>query len=411
VMGYKGSTKKVKEIGGELEVGSVLEGSIRKAGNRVRITAQLIDAATEGHLWAQNYDRNLEDIFAVQSEIAEKVAGELKVRLVDEERRVIEKKPTENTEAYALYLRGRQLLGERTKLSLNQALGVFEKAIDLDPSFAKAYAGLAECHGWLVNDNFEPYEQAAPKAELAAKRALQLDPELAEAHAALSSVYFLEDHVKDGIMEAKRAIELNPSLPHGYDALCDFALLNQDKEEAIRAAETAYRLDPVMPRYVERLGKFYFYTGREADALRHWEKTAQLAPAGTYRNMAEYYLSKGDLEKAKEFHSMAEQLEPTNRWGTWMRGFIAALAGDKETAREVIKEIEGKWVGATNLNDLAFIHYAMGDLDTFFMYIDKATDQHTVRYAYVMYSPLFAKAREDPRYQEFLKKMAAIAEA
>ena len=146
VMGYKGTTKKVREIGRELEVGSVLEGSVRKAGSKVRITAQLIDAATEGHLWAQNYDRQLEDVFAIQSEIAEKVAGELRIRLVDSEKRTLEKKPTENTEAYTCFLRGRELFREETEASLRQAIGLFEKAIELDPRFARAYVGVAECH-------------------------------------------------------------------------------------------------------------------------------------------------------------------------------------------------------------------------------------------------------------------------
>ena len=151
VMGYKGTTKKVREIGRELEVGSVLEGSVRKAGNKVRITAQLIDAATEGHLWAQNYDRQLEDVFAIQSEIAEKVAGELRIRLVDSERSVIEKKATENTEAYTSFLRGRELLREGTLDSTQQAIGFYEKAIELDPRFARAYVGLAECRTFLSN--------------------------------------------------------------------------------------------------------------------------------------------------------------------------------------------------------------------------------------------------------------------
>ena len=144
VMGYKGTTKKVRDIGRELDVGSLLEGSVRKAGNRVRITAQLIDAATEGHLWAQNYDRNLDDIFALQSEIAEKVAGELRIRLVGSEKRTLGKKPTENMEAYTFFLRGRELLREVTEAApLKQAVGLFEKAIELDPQFASAYVGAA----------------------------------------------------------------------------------------------------------------------------------------------------------------------------------------------------------------------------------------------------------------------------
>ena len=405
VMGYKGTTKKAKEIGKELEVGTILEGSVRKAGSRVRITAQLIDVGTEGHLWAQNYDRQLEDIFAIQSEIAEKVAGELKVRLVEDEKRVIEQRPTENTEAYTFYLRGKRLLGERTEPAYRQALEVLEKAIDLDPSFAKAHAGIAECYVFLVSDGYEAYERAAPKAELSAKKALSLNPELAEAHATLANVNFLEDNIEASESEARRAIELNPSLPEPHDLLSDTALLKGHPDEAVKAIEAAYRLDPAVPRIVGRLGRFYFNTGRESEALRHWEKTAQMAPADTYRNLTEYYLCKGDAEKAKEYYSKAASLEPTNRWVLWMNGFMAARTGDRNGALAAIKEIETKWLGATNLNDIAFIYYALGDLDSYFAYVDRATDQHTVRYAYVMYSPLFAKARDDPRYQTFQDKI------
>lgn len=411
VMGYKGSTKKVREIGSELGVGSVLEGSVRKAGNRVRITAQLIDVGTEGHLWAQNYDRQLEDVFAIQSEIAEKVAGELKIRLLDEERRVIEKKATESTEAYTCYLRGRDLAGERTEPSLRQALGLFEKAVSLDPHFAKAYSGIAECYMWLVNDQYEPYEQAAPKAEIAVKKALQLDPELAEAHATLANVNFLEDHARESEEECRKALGLNPSLPAAYDILADLAMLRLDLNEAVKCQEAAYRLDPVMPLYITRLGRLYYYAGREEDALGHWEKTTELAPAGTYRAMSEYYLNRGDIAKAKEFHVRADRLEPTNRWGFWMKGFIAAKTGDKDAAIGVIKEIENKWVGATNLNDLAFIYYALGDLDSYFTYLNLAADQHTLRIGYVICSPLFASARKDSRYENLLAKVKKMNQA
>ena len=411
VMGYKGTTKKAKEIGKELEVGTILEGSVRKAGNRVRITAQLIDAWTEGHLWAQNYDRQLEDIFAIQSEIAEKVAGELKVRLVEDERRMIEQRPTENTEAYTFYLRGKRLIGERTEPAYRQALEVLEKAIDLDPSFAKAHAAMAECYVFLVADGYEAYERAAPRAELSAKKALSLNPELAEAHATLANVDFLEDNVAAGEAEARRAIELNPSLPEAHDVLSDMALLKGNIYDGVKAIEAAYRLDPLVPRVVGRLGRIYFNTGRESDALRHWERTAQLAPADTYRNMTEYYLYKGDIDRAKEYYSKAANLEPTNRWVHWMKGYIAARTGDTNGALAAIKEIEAKWLGATNLNDIAFVYYAMGDLDSYFAYVDRAIDQHTLRYAYVMYSPLFAKARDDPRYQSFLAKAKKMFEA
>jgi len=402
VMKYKASQKGASDVGKELNVGTLIEGSVRKAGNRVRITAQLIDTSTEGHLWAQNYDRQLEDVFAIQSEIAEKVAEELRIRLVDSEKRVIEKKATENTEAYTYFLRGRELTRDMTEPSLRQARGLFEKAVELDRSFAKAYSGLADCFMFLANDGYDPYEQSVPKAELSVKKALQLDPELAEAHATLALIDFLEDNVSCSEAEARRAIELNPSIPEAYYVLSNVALLKGDRDEGIKAAEAAYHLDPVRPRYVERLGLFYFYMGREGDALRFWEKTAQLAPAGTYRNMTEYYMFKGNHEKAKEYFSMAEKLEPTNSWVAWMRGFIAAQMGDRNTALQAIRKIEEKWSGSLDLNGIGFIHYALGDLDSYFTYMNRAADQHLLQYVYPMYCPLFAQGRTDPRYQGLL---------
>ncbi len=405
VMGYKGTTKKVKEIGKELEVGTVLEGSVRKAGNRVRITTQLIDTSTEGHIWAQNYDRQLEDVFAIQSEIAEKVAGELKVRLVEDEKRVIEKKPTENTEAYTHFLRGRELIRERTEPSLRQAIEVLGKATELDASFAKAHAAIAEALVTIVGEGYGSYEQAMPRAEISVKKALRLDPELAEAHAILAQVDFQEDDVLGCEVEAKRALEFNPSLAEAYFVLSNVGLLKQDVDVGIKSAETCYRLDPARPRYADRLGQLYFYVGRESEALQQWEKALPVAPAGTYRGLAEYHLYKGELDKAREYFLRAEELEPTNRWAIWMKGFLAGRAGDREGALKVIDEIESKWLGATNLNDVALVYYGLGDFDSYFTYMNRATDQHTMRYMYFMYCPLLANARKDPRYASILAKV------
>jgi adenylate cyclase len=410
VMKYKGSQKGASEVGKELSAGTLIEGSVRKAGNRLRITAQLIDTSTEGHLWAQNYDRQLEDVFAIQSEIAEKVAGELRIRLVDSERRVIEKKATENTEAYTYFLRGRELTREETEPSVRKAIGFFEKAVELDPSFARAHVGLAECFLILATDAYEPYEKTIPKAELAVKKALKLDPELAEAAAALARIHFAEDDIVATESEARRAIELNPSLSEAYRILSNVAFLKGNGDEGTRLWEAAHHLDPVRPRYVERLGVWYFYLGRESEALQFWDKTAELAPAGTYRSMTEYYLFKGNHEKAKEYFSMAEKLEPTNSWVPWMRGFIAAKTGDRNAALETIRKIEENWSGSLDLNGIGFIYYALGDLDSYFTYLNRATDQHVLNYVYPMYCPLFAQGRTDPRYQALMDKLEKMFE-
>lgn len=404
IMKYKGSQKGASDIGKELNAGTLLEGSVRKSGNRVRITAQLVDAASDGHLWAQNYDRQLEDVFAIQSEISEKVAGELKIRLIDSEKRVIEKKATENTEAYTYFLKGKELIRELSERSLRQAESLFEKAIEQDPSFAKAYSGLAECLISLANDVYEPYERVVPKAEIAAKKALQLDAELAEAHGSLSFVYFLEDYFAECELEAKRAVELNPSIPEGYFILSLLAFESFEPEKGLKYLETAHQVDPGSTRYIERLGSFYFYCGKEDEANSFWDKTLQLAPAGTFRNKTEYHLCKGNFDLASEFFSKAKEIEPTNPWVTWMEGFISAKRGNKEGALKAMHKIEENWTGAVDLNGIAFLHYALGDLDSYFTYISKVIDQHLVQFRYVLYSPLFSEARKDQRYQLLVNK-------
>jgi adenylate cyclase len=405
VMSYKKKEKKASEIARELSVGSLVEGSVRKAGNKIRVTAQLINGATEGHLWSSHYDKNLDDIFAVQSEIAEKVVGELKIQLLESEKRTLEKRPTENTEAYSNFLRGRELFREDTEAAVRQAIGLFEKAIKLDPRFARAYVCVAECHEWLSNAGYEPYDVALLSMKSSLERAIDLDQNLPEAHAVLSEMFFTEDDMPGMEGEARRALELNPSLPEPYSSLSDLAALKADPAEMVRLIETAYRLDPIRPRFIWLLGTAYLYTGREQEALEFWKKTEQLAPAFTYRGMTEYYLTKGDLEKAKELHVKAEQLEPTRPWVIWMGGVIAALETDKEKALLAIKKIEDAKIGPFSFNLIGYIYHALGDFNSYFECMNKALEAHALVPSTMMYSPLFARARADPRYLELMEKI------
>ncbi len=182
VMRYKGLGKGIEEIGKELSVGTILEGSVRKAGNRLRITVQLIDVQSQGNLWAQSYDRELQDIFAVQSDIAERVAEVLKVRLLENEITQVEKQATQNTEAYMLYLKGKHFWNKMSKDSMGKAIEYFERAIEQDHGLALAYVGIADCYNMLTDYAFLPSNVAYPKAEGAGKKALELDDTLAEAH-------------------------------------------------------------------------------------------------------------------------------------------------------------------------------------------------------------------------------------
>jgi TolB-like protein/class 3 adenylate cyclase/cytochrome c-type biogenesis protein CcmH/NrfG len=405
VMKYKGSQKGALEVGKELGIGALIEGSVRKAGNRVRVTVQLINAGTEEHLWSSHYDKNLDDIFAVQTEIAEKVAVELKTQLLDSEKQTLEKKPTENTEAYTCFLRGRELYREgETEASLRQAISLFEKAIELDPRFARAYVGVAECHQWLAN-GYEPYDISLSIVKTSLERAIDLDPNLPEAHASLSEMFFNEDDMPAMEAEARRALDLNPSLPEPYSMLSELAALKGDPGEMVRQNEIAYRLDPIRPRFIWLVGTAYLWTGREEEALELWKKTEQLAPAQTYRGMTEHYLIKGNLEKAKEFHAKAEKLEPTNPRVTWMGGAIAAMEGDRERALLAIRKIEDAKVGPLSFNYIGFVYHALEDLDSYFEYMKRALETHVLIPSIMMYSPLLARARADPRYLELMEKI------
>ena len=405
VMKYKGSQKGASEVGKELNAGTLIEGSVRKAGNKVRITAQLIDATTEGHLWAQNFDRQLEDVFAIQTEIAEKVADELRIRLVDAEKRTLEKKPTENTEAYTHYLRGRELFREETESSVKQAINLFQKAVELDPKFARAHVGLAESHQFLGNYGYEPSDVSLTIVKPILDLAIELDPNLPEAHSSLSEMYYNEDDAIRSEAEARRALELNPSLPDPYDALGELASLKGDAEESVRQIEFAYRLDPIRPRFIWRVGVAYLYAGRGEEALEHWKRTEQLAPAPSYRGMVEYYVSKGDLEKAEEFYAKSERLEPTNPRIIWLGGFIAGLKGDRERALLAIKKIEDLKTGPIGFNFIGYVHYALGDVDSYFECLNKALDAHTLIPSAVIHSPFYAKSRSDPRHAELVAKV------
>jgi TolB-like protein/Tfp pilus assembly protein PilF len=405
VMTYKKKEKKASEIARELEVGTLIEGSVRKAGNRVRVTVQLISAGSEEHLWSSHYDKTLDDIFAVQSEIAEKVAGELKTQLLDSEKKNLEKKPTDNIEAYTFFLQGRELYREETGASLRQAMGLFEKAIQLDPGFARAYVGVADCHLALAESGQDSYGGSLSNAKAPLDRALDLDPNLPEAHAALSGLLFDMDDIPGSEAEARRALELNPSLPDPYRSLFELAALKEDPEEMVRQVETAYRLDPVRPNFIWLLGEAYLYTGRGQDALEHWKKTEQLAPASVYSGMTEYYIAKGDLEKAKEFQAKAEKLEPTRPRYIWLGGVIAALEGDRERALLVVKKIEDAKMGPIGLNYIAYVCHTLGDLDSFFEYMNRVLESHALIPLVLMHSPILAKARVDPRYRELMEKL------
>lgn len=404
VMQYKSTSKTVSQIGAELGVSSILEGSVRKAGNRLRVTAQLIDVRTQGHLWASTYDRELDDVFAVQREIATRVARSLPTDSPGVRAPVRARKDTEDMQAYLDFLEGQALVWRPQEESVRQALSCFERAVQSDPTFARAYAGVARAYAHLGDQGVIAWSDAIAKGKAAAEKARSINPRLAEAHAVLAYLMGMaDDPVEFQEKEARTALELNPNLGDARAALGYIAAGKGDLRAFVGHIERAHQLDPFSPSAVGALGRAYFYAGREQEALQHWKKTLPLVPMSSYRGMADYYMSKGDLEQAGIMVKEMERVGPSNHYTYLSRGYLAALQGDTATARAMIAKLVGphdrEGVGAGHAG---YIYAALGDLDKFFEYESDAAKHHTLHANDLMYSPLFAKAREDPRFKQLL---------
>ena len=416
VMSYKKKEKKASEIARELEVGTLVEGSVRKAGNRVRVTVQLINAGTEEHLWSSHYDKNLDDIFAVQSEIAEKVAGELKVQLLESEKRTLEKKPTGNIGAYALYLQGRYYWNKRNKESLEKAIKYFEEAIERDPSFALAYSGLADTYIVQMSQGLLPSIEGYPKVKEAARKAVELDETLAEAHTSLGSVLGREWEWVEAEREFGKALKANPNYVtahHWYSIhLCSVGRL----DEAIRELKIAEELDPLSPIIHAWAGQLYFFARQYEIALKELDKVLDLDPSSrlVHYSRRDLYLAKGMFDEASaELRlwssvlppSMAATLEPS------FRGLICAMSGQTEEARRILRECEEKIeherdedIDEDVMANFAIIHSKLGDKDRALEWLKRCFDARAITPFQVKLSPFFDEITSDPRFNELMKK-------
>src|SRR5712692_9436623 len=294
VMQYKNSPKRVADVGRELKTGTIIEGSVRKAANKVRITVQMIDAVTEGHLWAQNYDRQMDDIFAIQSEIAEKVAAALKVRLVDSEKRKLEIRPTRSVEAYTLYLKGRYYWNERNEEAIKKAIAYLRKAVQADPNLALAYSDLADAHVVMADYGMMPTSAAHAKVRDYTTRALEIDPGLSQPHAALATIHERSFRWADAESEYHLAIKLNPNnaTAHHWYAL---HLTFEGKERAMQEWKRAKELDPLSPIIGAAFGYSLVWSGQGEEGLEMVRSVVEMNEgfAAGHRNLAFAYMVLG----------------------------------------------------------------------------------------------------------------------
>ena len=314
VFRYKGKGIDPRDIGRELGVGAVLEGSVRKLGNRVRITAQLINASDGFHLCSEVYDRNLDDVFKIQDEVSEKIAAVLRVNLTETERVELSAVPTQSIEAYEYYCRGKHLFYQYTREGHRAAIEMYLKALELDPNYALAYAGLSLCYAQFINRGWDENAIWLSKAEEAALKALGIDQRLPEAHFALGYVYEMKEEwdKEEGAM--RRVLLLNPNHAHAHDSLGDVYYQRDQLEEAIAEYQTALRLDPFHPRAPIQLAATYEKAGQYRAAIAQLERTSEVLPDfdWTWIYLGDLHHWTGNYDQALQAYQRALAIDPTN---------------------------------------------------------------------------------------------------
>jgi TolB-like protein/Tfp pilus assembly protein PilF len=337
---FKGKSEDVGEIGRKLKVNAVLEGSVRKAGNRLRVAAQLIDVADGYHLWSERYDRQLEDVFAIQDEIAGNIVRALRVVLGEDEKRAIEKAPTENVQAYEYYLRGRQFFHQFRRTALQYARRMFDRAIEIDPNFARAYAGIADCCSFLYMywDSSKANLQAA---DASSGKAMELDPESAEAHTSRALALTLRRQYHEARDEFETALRLNPILFEAHYFFARACLTEGKLEEAVTRYRDAWRVRPEDYQAIFLSADPLMTLGRNDEALEAARRGLKVADAHLDLNPDDaraWYLSAAALmrldqrDQALERAQRAYAIDPEDAGVLYNLACIYALAGSSNEA-------------------------------------------------------------------------------
>ncbi|MDH3400492.1 MAG: tetratricopeptide repeat protein [Chromatiales bacterium] len=396
---YKGKDIRLAQVAEELNVSHILEGSVRKAGNRIRITAQLIEAQSDSHLWSETYDRTLDDIFAIQDEISATVVEQLKIKLLGETLRVRETNP----EAYALYLRARHLHSQGSPEAYQQANALYKQAVAVDPDYAAAWAGLANNYLTQANKSLLQADEAYTLARAAAEKALAIDPDYALAFSHLGWIAMAHDN--DPALAAsffERAMKLDPGNPDIISNAASLLFFLGRSQESIALNEYANARDPVNPVGFSNTGYLYIVVGRLEDSVAAYEEALRLRPdyLGAHYNMGTALLLMGKPEAAlaamqKEQYTVYRLLGEAVTYHALgdSRASDAALA-------EVIEKYEAEWAF-----NIAYVLAYRNEADRAFEWLEKAVEYRDTGLVEVMAKPEFANIHDDPRWLPFLESV------
>jgi tetratricopeptide (TPR) repeat protein len=388
-------------MGRKLGVDSLLEGSVRRAGNRLRVTTQLINVSDGCHLWSERFDREMEDVFAIQDEISLAVTDALKVRLLGDDKAKVVKRHTVNFDAYKAYMKGRYHWFIRSASDIEKAIEYLKKAVSIDPEYALAYAGLADCYGVL--SMYRPISpgEVYPEAKAAALRALELDDSLAEAHAALACIMEnYEWNWDEAGQEIDKAILLNPGYATAYQWKAEGLITRGRFDEAVKVMNKARELDPLSLFMNARVGLALYYARRYDEAKALLEATLEMDPRFP---QARYFLSL--VYAMEERYEEAIEMLPEESVRAWV-AVLHAWNGDADTARAVMDDVLSRGSEGYDWPSVrASFHFALGDRDACFEWMEKAVEQKDPRLLNMIRSPKTDPLRDDPRFNAILEKM------
>ncbi len=397
----------------DLNAGSMLRGSVQQIGGRLRIHLELLNSQTAEVLWPYEDTRDFKDIFAMQSDVAQGVASAVKVQLLPAEKQQLARKPTENLEAYKLYLQGRYLWNRRTASNLTNAIEYFKQAIGKDPSYALAYAGLADCYVVLSEYAGLPQRETMPKARAAALKALELDSSLAEPHAALATLKAVFDWDWSGAeAEFRQAIALNPNYPTAYQwlvvqVLCPLVRLDEALVEIKRAQE----LDPLSPVINANVGDKLSWVGKNDLGIQVLQKQIAIDPSFLVARsqLGRAYFSIGKLPEAIAELETMHRLDGSGTYGLESLGFVYARVGRTNEAQNVLGQLlELQRQGLDFRVGIALVQHALGDDERALASLEKAVEEHAFGLERVSYFPYWKDLRPHPRVQAILKRMNLV---
>jgi TolB-like protein/DNA-binding winged helix-turn-helix (wHTH) protein/Tfp pilus assembly protein PilF len=405
-MQYKGGKKDTRQIGRELGVDYILEGSVRREGDRVRITAQLIQVKDQTHLWARDYDRNLRDILALQSDVAGAIAREIKLKLTSEESARLAGAPAINPVAYEVYLKGRYFWNKRTEDGFVKAIRYFEQATALDPKYAQPYAGLADSYALLGSmPNHEVSRgEAMPKAKAAALRALQLNDSLADAHTSLAFVEMQYEWDWQGSeKEFKRALELNPNYATAHQWYAVWLMSQGKQDAALEEERLAQEADPLSTIIKTDTAQLLVYAGRYDEAVQQAQRALEIDPGFLlgHNYLAVAYTAKRNYQAAISEYQGVLAFNEGDAWATSGIALTYALAGQRRKTEAILRDmLHGTRTREDLALQLAIVYAALGENDQAFAWLEKSYQHRDGGLILLTAAPEFQSLHLDPRFND-----------